>query len=95
MVAKKKVGLSLDDVYTREVYCELTDDDMELMAEDILRYESLNLNDDEDKFDILFTVDKKPVYWLKGRFVDGKAQKDIVDIRDISEIVLMYLKVIK
>lgn len=93
IVAKKKVGLSLNDVYTREVYCELTENDMELMAEDILRYESLN--DNEDKFDILFTVDKKPVYWLKGRFVDGKAQKDIVDIRDISEIVLMYFKVIK
>lgn len=90
VVAKKKVGLSLNDVYTREVYCELTDDDMELMAEDILRYESLN--DNEDKFDILFTVDKKPVYWLKGRFVDGKVQKDIVDVRDITTLLLMYFK---
>lgn len=92
IVAKKKVGLSLNDVYTREVYCELTDDDVFLMAEDILRYEPLNLNDDEDKFDILFTVDEKPVYWLKGRFVDGKAQKDIVNIRDITSLLLMYLK---
>lgn len=88
IVAKKKVGSSFNDIYVREINCELADEDLMLIAEDILHYE---LFKDEDKFDILLTVDKKPVYWLKGRFGD-KTPKDIIDIRDIFGLFVMYLK---
>lgn len=89
IVAKKKVGSSFNEIYSREVNCELTDDNLILIAEDILHYEQLNEN--EDKFDILLTVNKKPIYWLKGRFGDKKP-KDIIDIRDIFGLFIMYLK---
>lgn len=88
IVAKKKVGSSFNDIYVREINCELADEDLMLIAEDILHYE---LFKDEDKFDILLTVDKKPVYWLKGRFGD-KTPKDIIDIRDIFGLFVTYLK---
>lgn len=89
IVAKKKVGSSFNEIYSREICCELTDKELMFIADDILRYEQLN--DDEDKFDILLTVDKKPVYWLKGRFGD-KTPKDIIDIRDIFGLFVIYLK---
>lgn len=88
IVAKKKVGSSFNDIYVREINYELADEDLMLIAEDILHYE---LFKDEDKFDILLTVDKKPVYWLKGRF-GNKTPKDIIDIRDIFGLFVMYLK---
>lgn len=88
IVAKKKVGSSFNDIYVREINCELADEDLMLIAKDILHYE---LFKDDDKFDILLTVDKKPVYWLKGRF-DDKVQKEIIDIKDIFGLFVMYLK---
>lgn len=93
IVAFKKIGKSLNEIYSRELSINPTSDMLEFIADDIMKYE--DLSEKKPAFDILFTFKKFPLFWLKGRYIDNKEVKEIINIKDISEIILRYFKVIK